>query len=428
MLEADTQTLIALIVLLLLLSAVFSSSETAIFCLDRLRLDARKEGGSRTAARLAKLIDNPEKTLTLILVCNNVCNFSCSALVTLLTTRLYGEAAVAVAVGLLTFVVLVFAEITPKTLAARHPELIAFPAAWVFPALMVLLWPVLIGLKLITGLILYPFRSRAGSSEDGIGDGELRTLLRSSRIRLPRRRTRMLLNILDFENLCVEDVMIPRNEIQGVDLTKGWNEILEQIKMNTYADILFYEDSLDNIKGSCPTRNLLDLLIEDRLNIETLTARIEEPMYIVEGTLLTRLMVNIRNQPAAHLILVLNEYDSLQGLLTRNDILKRINPDRAQDDPTLLKRSGDGIYLADASMRVDAVNVALSIDLPTAENLTLNGLITNHLESIPQKDVSVQIAGVTFEVVKSMRNQILLLRIILPPGQEHADTASPSDD
>ena len=421
MADLSTEALIALIVALLLLSSVFSASETAVFCLDRLRLGAQRD--SRTAKRLLDLIDNPDKTLSLILVCNNVCNITCSALVTILTTHLYGEAAVAAAVGILTLIVLVFAELTPKTLAAMRPELFAYPIAWTFPFLIKLLYPVLVGIRAAANATLYPLNRLSAPPENRIGAEELRVLLSSTKVKLPKRRTRLMLNILDFEKLCVEDVMVPRSDIKAIDLSQSWTDVLEQIKMYTYSDLLFCEESLDNITGSCNCRSLLDLLVEGRLNEESLRGRIEKPTYAVEGTRLSRVIASQGAAKSSRLILVLNEYDSLQGLLTRNDILKRINPDRGSGDSGQLRKESERVYLADAAMRVEALNTALGISLPTANYITLNGLVTNHLESIPGRGVSTQINGVTFEIVKSLRNQVLLLRVVLPPGDE-----SPAED
>ena len=189
---------------------------------------------------------------------------------------------------------------------------------------------------------------------------------------------------------------------------------MSRSKCTPIPTLLFYENTLDNVKGTCASRSLLDLLIENRLTSDTLLERIEQPFFVIEGTLLSRLMTTMQNNPSSSLILVLSEYDRVQGLLTREDILKRINPDLMQSDNTLLRREGPQTWIADASMRVKDLNTALQLELPLSDNLTLNGLITTHLESIPQKGVATQINNVSFEVIKAIKNQIQLIRIRLP--------------
>ena len=233
--ELSPEITVLLIAVLLLLSSIFSGSETAIFCLDRLRLKTLSDLGNPTAKRLIKLIENADQTLSFILVCNNIVNIYAAALVTLLIIQLYGEQHVTIGIAVLTVLILVFAEITPKTLATIKPELIAWPIAWIYPGLMKVATPILVAIRWVTSVLLWPWRHKR-HGDRWISSDELRTFLLSSRIKLPKRRTRDLLNILDFETLPVENLMIPRREIQGIDLAKNWSGVLEQIKMYTYSN------------------------------------------------------------------------------------------------------------------------------------------------------------------------------------------------
>ena len=320
--DIPISVLLTILGLLILLSAFFSGSETALMTLNRYRLKHLADEGHRGARLAKRLLERPDRLLGLILLGNNFVNILASALATIVALRLYGEAGIAIATGLLTLVILIFAEVTPKTLAALKPERVAFIAAYIYTPLMKISYPLVWLINIIANqlLALVGVHPAEGKKERNNAD-EFRAVVHEAKHFIPGKHTDMLLSVLDLEKASVEDIMIPRHEITGIDLNDDWNDIEYQITHSQRTRVPVYHDSIDNTIGLLHLRKVLKLIARDELNLETLTKLVRKVYFIPEGTPLTRQLLNFqKNRRRSGL--VVDEYGSILGLVTLEDILE----------------------------------------------------------------------------------------------------------
>ena len=402
------------LVFLIFLSAFFSSSETGMMSLNRYRLRHLVKQKHRGAMRAAKLLQRPDRLIGVILIGNNFVNILASAIATMIALRLMGDAGVAVATAALTLVILIFAEVTPKTVAALKPEQVAFPASLILRPLLAILYPfVWIVNTICNGLLrLLGFNANA-QSNDHLSTEELRTIVNEAGALIPRRNQSMLLSILDLESVTVEDVMIPRNEIVGIDINDDIDTILATISQSPHTRLPLYQDELNDIVGVIHVRQILPLLQMSNPTKEDLLNLSREPYFIPESTALNTQLLNF--QKARHwMALVVDEYGDIQGLTTLEDILEEIVGDMAEDqdaDNEDIHPQEDGSYFVDGTATIRDVNKALSWDLPVDGPKTLNGLITESLEEIPQNNVCLQLGPYLIETVQIKDNFIKTARI-----------------
>ena len=399
---------------LLLLSAFFSGSETALMTLNRYRLRHLADAGHPGARLAARLLEKPDRLIGLILLGNNLVNIGAASLTTVIALRLGGEAGLAVGTMLLTLVVLIFSEVTPKTLAALHPERVAFPAAVVYTPLMWLARPLVWLVNGIAHGILRLFRIYPEDAEgDALSREELRTVVNEAGAMIPQKHKKMLLGILDLEKATVEDIMIPRHEIDGVDLDQPWDDVLDDLKKTPYTRVLVYRGNLDHIVGFLHVRRAMQARLDDELTRETLESLIREPYFIPEGTPLNRQLINFQ-RANRRVGLVVDEYGDMQGLVTIGDLLEEIvgqfttDP---SDEIADVQPQDDGSYLVDGSASVRDLVRNLHWELPTDGPKTLNGLIIEHLESIPEPGTSLLIAGYPIEIIQAQGNAVKTARI-----------------
>ena len=403
-------------VVLILLSGFFSSSETGLMSLNRYRLKhlaAKNHGGARRAVELLK---RPDKLITLILLGNNFINILITQLATYIGYRLYGEAGIAIAAGFLTLVLLLFAEVTPKTLAATSPEKIAFPAAYVYRPLSRLLFPLVAVIdwlaKGVLKLFLLSDRSHSG---DALNSAELRVAVNETSGLIPDSHRDMLLSILDLEKVSVDDIMVPRSEIIGIDLEDDWNDTLKLITNLSYTRIPIYSGNIDNLVGTALMRRILPLLMNDEFDAESLVELTREGYFIPEGTPLTTQLINFRKNKR-RIGFVVDEYGDIQGLVTIEDILEEIVGEFTTDPSALHQdffQDADGSYLIDGSTHIRDINRNLEIDLPSGGPRTLNGLILEHMEFIPEAGTSLKINGYPIEIMQVKNNMVKTARIIV---------------
>ncbi len=412
--------LLLALVVLLLLSAFFSSAETGLMAINRYRLRHLARGGHRAAQRVSRLLRHPDRLLGLILLGNNFVNILASSLATVIALALFGEAGVPIAALLLTLLLLVFGEVTPKTLAALHPERIAYPASLILEPLLKLLHPVVKVVNVIAHGLLKPFGVIDDeANQAALSPAELRSVVLEASGMIPARHRNMLLGILDLEAVTVEDIMVPRNEIEGIDLDDDWSEILAEIKRSQYTRLLVYRGSIEQVVGFLHMRTVLGPLARQsgfaRAELEQL---IEPPYYVPEGTQLHTQLLNFQ-QEQKRIGLVVDEYGDLQGLITLEDILEEIVGEFTTDPMALARRhirsQTDGSYLVDGSVAIRTLNRTLHWDLPTDGPKTLNGLITEYLETIPAPGTNLQLAGHPVEIVKISGNRIKTVVIRPPP-------------
>lgn len=412
--ETSLLVLFLILFFLLFLSAFFSSSETALMSLNRYRLRHMEQEGHRGAIIASQLLGRPDRLIGLILLGNNFVNILASAIATVIGLKLLGENGIVVATFVLTLVVLLFAEVTPKTLAALHPERVAFPASFILKPLLFVLYPLVWFTNGITNRMVRLFGvSPEDAASSAINTEELRVALMEAGSMIPIRHKDMLMSILDLEKVTVNDVMVPRNEIEGLDINTPFPDIIKQLSHCGYTRLPVYEDTMDNIIGILHLRKALHLLTQDNLTPTTLRSIIKHAYFVPESTPLNTQLINFqRNRRRTGL--VVDEYGDLLGLITLEDIFREIvgefTADTIDEDKEIHPQE-DGSYLINGSATIRDINRSNNWDLPTDGPKTLNGLVLEHLESIPDPGVSIRMGGYVIEVVQTTDNAIKTLRI-----------------
>ncbi|WP_371808083.1 HlyC/CorC family transporter [Microbulbifer harenosus] len=416
--EMPPGLLFALIGLLIVISAFFSSSETSMMALNRYRLRHQAKSGHRGAKRAVDLLSRPDKLIGAILIGNNLVNILATAITTVLFTRLYGEAGVAYATAALTLVILIFAEVTPKTIAALHPEKVAFPASLALRPLMWLMAPFvwLVG-SISNGLArLVGVEAGKESEAEHLAPEELRTVVFESGALLPTKHKGMLLNVLDLDQATVEDIMIPRNEVIGLDLDSSAELILKQLAESSYTRLPVYRGDINHVVGILHLRRAAQILRDgpETLTAETLKSHLDEPYFVPEATPLPTLLMNFQ-QKKRRMGLVVDEYGEVMGIVTLEDLLEEIVGDFTaspvpSDDEEIVEQE-DGWYLVDGGTSIRDINRTLHWNLPTDGPKTFNGLIMEHLESIPEGNISLYIQNYLIEIVEVSDKMITSARI-----------------
>ncbi|MCB1865982.1 MAG: HlyC/CorC family transporter [Chromatiales bacterium] len=414
MTELSLTTLGILLGVLLLLSAFFSGSETALMTLNRYRLRHLAQAGHRGARFAQRLLDRPDRLIGLILLGNNFVNILASSIATLMALRIGGEEAIALATGLLTFVVLIYAEVTPKTVAALHPERIAFPAAMIYVPLLALMYPLVwvINLFANTQLRLIGVHMDHAGAET-LSREELRTIVNEAGAMIPRRHQKMLVSVLDLEKLTVNDIMVPRGDIEAIDLSAEPTAVMEQLRNLPYSRVPVYEGSFDHVLGVLVARSLVGVAFDGSFDVANVRALLHEPYFIPDGTPLYQQMQNFQREKRRS-ALVVNEYGDVIGLVTMQDLLAEIVGEFASDPSSLeqeVHRQSDGSFIVDASAFVRELNRLMHWELPTDGPKTLSGLIVEYLEHIPEAGTSLRLAGYPIEIVQTKDNMIKTVRI-----------------
>ena len=415
--QAPIGLLVFLIVVLLVLSAFFSATETALMSLNRYRLRHLARSGHR-AARVAEwLLQRPDRLIGLILLGNNAVNITAAALVTILAQRLGGQGAVLVATFILTIVVLIFCEVAPKTIAALNPARIALPAALIYYPLLKVAYPVVWLLNLVVNGLLRLLGVRADQiASHSLSAEELRTVVAEAGVMVPRRHQRMLLSILDLDAITVEDIMVPRQEIVGLDLDRTWEENLAVIQTSAHDRLPVYRDYIDNIIGVTRVRDLLPELARGELTQALLLERIREPYFVPEGTPLNKQLLNFQ-QHRRRSAFVVDEYGDVQGLITTQDIVNELVGELDHDSSAVdlgVTKESDLSFVVDASANVRQLNRVMNWNLPTDGPKTLNGLIVEQLETIPESGTGVTVADYPIEILDASEHGIKRVRVFAP--------------
>jgi Mg2+/Co2+ transporter CorB len=401
--DSSLEVQLGILAVCLLMSAFFSGSETGLMSLNRYRLKHLRKR-NRGAKLALKLLERPDRLLGLILIGNNAVNILASALGTVIAIRLFGDAGIAIATAVLTVVILVFSEITPKTLGALHPERIAFPAAYVLNFLMKLLGPAVWLMSSISNALLRGLGVDTDRRpEDALSSEELRTVVNESGPMIPPRHKRMLLNILDLEEVTVDDIMVPRQEICGIDLDDDDAALLARLQGSPHSRVAVYREDISNISGVLHLRTLGQFLQRDgSIDREAIQRAADEPYYIPEGTALNLQLLNFQKLKRRFGIVV-DEYGSVLGLVTLEDILEEIVGEFTSgidDENSEIVRESDDSFLIDAGASIRDINRFLQWDLPSEGARTLNGLMLEHLQTIPEANVGIRIGEYELEIVQ----------------------------
>lgn len=415
MIEISPEALLGALIILVLISAFFSAAEIGLMTLNRYRLRHLAESGHRGARLAQRLLQQPERLLGLILLGNNFANIAASSVVTIMALELYGEPAIGIAAFLLTLVILIFAEVAPKTLAALHPERVAFPSAYILQALLTPLYPfVWLVSVTATGFLRLFGVSVHRKTQHKLSREELKTILAEAGAFMPKAHRDMLLAILNLEKITVDDVMVPRGDIEGVDLDAPWEEIVQRLTGSHYTRLIAYRETLDNVAGIVHLRKVLHLLHTDHFNRETLMQAISEPYFIPQGTHLHTQLLNFK-MAKTRIGLVVDEYGDLLGLVSLEEILEEIvgeftthAPGAAEED---VHPQSDGSFLVNGSANVRELNRKLGWHLPTGGPKTLNGLIVEYLEDIPTVGTTLMLDGYMVEIVRAHGTAIQVARI-----------------
>jgi Mg2+/Co2+ transporter CorB len=385
--------------------------------INKYRLRHLEKENHKGAKRVSALIQRPDRLIGIILIGNNLVNIGAATVAATIANRYFGDVwgPLINTIGL-TFIILIFAEVTPKTLAALYPEKVAFPSSIILKYLLKICLPFVIGLNWITNGILKLFGiSTEQISEHSLSKEELKTVVNESSALLPERHQNMLVSILDLEQVKVEDIMIPRNEIVAIDVNDDWKMIMRQLTHAQHTRVLLYRDQVDDAVGFIHSRDALRLLTKEQFTKATLLRAVREIYYIPEGTSLNVQLLKFQ-QSKERIGLVVDEYGDIQGLVTLEDILEEVVGDFTTTmTPTPSEEvhaQQDGSFLVDGSANIRELNKEMSWELPLNGPKTLSGLIIEYLEDIPKEKISLRIAGYPIEIVEVTENMVKLARVL----------------
>jgi len=401
--------------LLIVASAYFSSSETGMMSLNRYRLKHLARNNHAGASRASKLLETPDKLIGVILIGNNFVNFLAASIATTIAIQIFGEPSPLITAVVLTLVVLIFAEVTPKTIAALYPEKIAYPSSLILILLLKILYPVVWVVNVVSNALVrvLGFNSESDDSHQQLSAEELRTVVYESGERLPRRRQGMLLNILDLEHVTVNDILVPRNEILGGDIEDDIDEILSLIGSSQHTRMPVYKKEMDNLIGILHLRSVGKLIRLETVNKAAILRETIEPYYIPESTPL-HIQLSKFQRKKLRMAVVVDEYGAIKGLVTLEDILEEIVGEFTTDLADSSKdfhAQQDGSFLIDGSTSVRDINRVLSWHLDASGAKTLNGLLTEMLQSIPDSSVGIRLEGYFAEIVQVQDNVIRTVKM-----------------
>lgn len=415
--DPSTGALFGSIVLLVIVSAYFSGSETAMMALNRYRVKHLSKEGHGGARRAEKLLERPDRLLGVILIGNNLANFTAASLATLLALDLLGDAGVAVAPVICTIVFLIFAEVAPKTIAAVYPEKIAMPSSYLLQALLWISYPFVWLVNSIANGMLQLFGVRHDEAgEDHLSVEELRTVVHEGS-QIAGKHQDMMLGVLDLEKVTVDDIMVPRTEIVGIDIEDDMDEIVSQIRSVQHTRLPVFKEDVDRIIGMLHIRNAARFLIDGNLTKAALLQETTDPYFVPESTPLETQLINFQAEKE-RIAMVVDEYGDIQGIVTLEDILEEIVGDFTTDLAATsvdIHPQEDGTFLVDGGTQIRLINRTLDWELPVDGPKTLNGLITEHLETIPDANICFTLGVYRIEIVQIHDNMIRTAKLSETP-------------
>jgi Mg2+/Co2+ transporter CorB len=410
--------LLGLLILCLVLSAFFSGTETALMSFNRYQLRTMAKAGHRGAILAERLLERPDRLIGLILLGNNLANNLAATLVTIIVLRVWGDEWVAVGAGVLTLLMLIFCEVGPKTYGAIHPRRLAVTSSYVYTALQWALRPAVFVIGWITNgaLKLVGLNVDKQVQQTTLSREELRTVVAEAGVMIPQSHQKMLMSVLDLERMTVNDIMIPRQDIAGIDLEDDWERILDQLRQTPHTRLPVFRGDLGQMVGLLHMRRIAQELARDSLDrarLEEIAAQ-REPYYVPDGTSLTMQLSNFQRD-RRRFAFVVNEYGDVQGLVTLEDILEEIVGEFTSDPATIshrdFHREPSGACIVNASTTIRVLNRTLGWNLPTDGPKTLNGLLLEKLETIPSAGTSLRIGNLDMEILQIADNAIRTVRV-----------------
>ncbi len=397
-----------------MLSAFFSSAETGMMALNKYRLKHLIKQNNRSAKRADKLLKRPDRLLGVILIGNNFVNILAAALTTILCLELFGNSGVFIGSIILTIIILIFAEVTPKTFAAKNAESIALPASGILKILQKVLYPLIWVVNFFSNSLLGLLNVKDENKNEDITTEELKSVLENLGGMIPKRYQDMLTSILDLDEILIDEIMTPRNEILGIDIEENFEILMEKIAINQKEIMPIYEQSLDNLKGTIDTNGIKKFLISNKLSIKSFMDFADDVYVALENTPLSNQLFNFQKDNKTSAVVV-DEYGDVKGLIDINDILEEIvgelSTDKARDKIDIQEQK-DGSYLIDGSAAIREINKKLSWDLPLEGPVTLNGLILEKIQTIPESNVSINLNNYLIETVLIKDNMIKFAKIL----------------
>ena len=422
--DISTGTLALALFALLVASGFFSLAETAMMAVNRFRLKHRAQRGARGAKSALALLAETDRLLGVVLLGNNLINAASATLTTVITVRLFGEGEVALALGtvFVTFGILVISEITPKVIGAAYPEAIALPSAYVLTPLLRIAYPVVWFVNLfVQGLLRLLFIKPPADGGENLSMEELRTLVLEGGKYIPKKHQSIFLNLFELEDMTVDDTMTPRGQIEGIDLEDDLDDIHTAISTAHHTRLVVYEGGLDKVVGILHVRKFLNASRREPLDKEGIRGILRDPYYLPEGTALLQQLTKFPEQ-MRHVGLVVDEYGEILGLVTLQDILEEIVGEFTSQKPmsgNLLRKEPDGSVIAEGTCPLRVLNRKAGFHFPLEGPKTINGLVLEALEEIPEPGTSLMVAGHPVEVMQVHDRMVKVVRI----GASKADAA-----
>ena len=404
----STEILIIALVILFLLSAFFSGSETALMSINKYKMRHQAKLNNKGAKAAKKLLENPDKVIGVILLGNNLTNILITQIATLISLRLDGDIGLAIATGLLTIFILIFAELTPKTIGEMHSEKIAYSSSLLFKPMLIILYPLVFLINFIANSIIKIMGLSDNTSKSSLTSDELKTVLSEASIKFPKPHLRMLESIIDLEKATVEDIMIPRSDIYGIDIGEDIATVVNNFKSTPYTRIPVYDDNIENLLGLIHIKNIAPMLASNSIDESEIKKLIKKPYYIVSGTSLYRQLLNFQKEKR-RIGFIIDEYGDIQGLVTLEDILEEIVGDFTSDPANseeIIPTDNENIFIIDGGAHVREINQILNINLDAKNAKTINGFILEHIENLPKINDIISIQGHTFKIIENLDNAI----------------------
>jgi len=401
------ESLFIILIILLFLSAFFSGSETALMSVNKYKLKHRVKNNEASALKVEYLLNNTDKTLGLILLLNNFVNILASAITTLIAIELYGDAGIAIGAGMLTFLILVFSEVTPKTFASHYADAIAYKISFIFYYALIIFTPVVVFINFFCKSILKIFRvNKKMKGSDNLSNEEIKTIIQESSNKITENYEEMVLNLLDLQQFTVEHAMIPKNDVEGIDISEREEDINEKLITINHTRIPIYDETLSNLKGFLNKKHIPSMVkSNNHIKIEKLLEYIVEPYFIPEDTSLLSQLIIFKKE-RKRIGCVVDEYGDIKGILTLDDILEEIVGEYSSSDQksSLIKDISENKIEVHGSIQLRDINKRLGVNLSDTTVTTINGYILESLQEIPQAGMTFKEDGIIIEVEKVSNN------------------------
>lgn len=420
---------ILILILLLLLSAFFSSAETALTTVSKIRIRTLAEQGNRKAAALLKILRQPEKMLSVVLIGNNIVNLSASSLATAFTIRVFGDSLVGISTGILTLLVLVFGEVTPKTMATYSAEKIALSFAGIIRFLMAVFTPIVFVVNMLTAGVLKLLGADSGKDKKPITEDDLRTIMEVGREEgvIENEEKKIINNVFDFGDTLAKDIMVPRIDMTFVREDASYGELMKVFRKEKFTRIPVYRDTTDTVTGII---NMKDLFLRDPDRKFSISEYIREPMFTYEYKKTAELLIEMR-RTCNNMAIVLDEYGTTAGLVTLEDLLEEIvgeiRDEYDVDEEKDIRRAGAGEYIVDGMTRLDDLNDALGLKFSSEDYESAGGLVMGLLDHLPKPGEEVTYEGIRMVVEKTDKKRIDRIRLYMPAKPGNTGSAQDTD-